>query len=118
MKDMEKRKRVMARSMQLGHCICDPKKPCPCNVFKAEDVCPCAGESLPLPAGPVRLTELVDRPGCASKIDEAMLSLLAQAEFDAVIGVRDAEERAAARCRGNAPQRCDIDIDAAMRERL
>ena len=73
MKDLEKRKRVMQRSMQLGHCICDPKKPCPCDVLKAHDVCPCAGERLDQPAGPIRLTELVDSPGCASKIDEATL---------------------------------------------
>jgi len=73
MKDMEKRRRVMARSMQLGHCICDPKKPCPCDIFREKDVCPCAGERLDALSGPIRLTELVDRPGCASKIDEASL---------------------------------------------
>lgn len=73
MKDMEKRKRVMARSMRLGHCICDPKKACPCEVFREKDVCPCAGERIEPPAGPVRLTELVEKPGCASKIDQAAL---------------------------------------------
>src|SRR3990170_1635548 len=73
MKDLEKRKRVMARSMKLGHCICDPKKPCPCDLLVAQDICPCAGERPEEVAGPVRLTELVDRPGCASKIDEAAL---------------------------------------------
>jgi selenide,water dikinase len=72
-KDVEKRKRVMRRSMRLGHCICDPKKPCPCDVFREKDICPCAGERLEEPSGPVRLTELVDSPGCASKIDEASL---------------------------------------------
>jgi len=73
MKDLEKRKRVMGRSMQLGHCICDAKKPCPCDTLRQHDVCPCAGERLELPAGPVRLTGLVDSPGCASKIDQATL---------------------------------------------
>lgn len=73
MVDAEKRKRVMARSMQLGHCICDPKKDCPCDVFRQEDLCPCAGERPVAPAGPVRLTSLVQSPGCASKIDEATL---------------------------------------------
>jgi selenide,water dikinase len=73
MKDMEKRKRVMQRSMRLGHCICDPKKPCPCDVFREQDLCPCAGERAEQPDGPVRLTELVDSPGCASKIDAASL---------------------------------------------
>ncbi len=72
-KDVEKRNRVMRRSMRLGHCICDPKKPCPCDVFREEGICPCAGERLEESSGPVRLTELVDSPGCASKIDEASL---------------------------------------------
>lgn len=72
-KDLQKRKRVMQRSMQLGHCICDPKKACPCDVLREKDVCPCAGERLQGPPGPVRLTSLVERPGCASKIDQAAL---------------------------------------------
>ncbi len=73
MKDLAKRKRVMARSMRLGHCICDPAKPCPCDVFHEHDVCPCAGERLETAAGPVRLTQLVSSAGCASKIDAATL---------------------------------------------
>jgi len=68
----------MQRSMQLGHCICDPKKPCPCDVFRDQDVCPCAGERLEGPAGPIRLTELVESPGCASKIDQATLTRVLQ----------------------------------------
>jgi len=73
MKNTEKRKRVMQRSTRLGHCICDPKKPCPCDVFSRSDVCLCAGERLEKPNGPVRLTELVENVGCASKIDQAAL---------------------------------------------
>src|SRR3972149_5714749 len=73
-KDVEKRKRVMQRSMRLGHCICDPKKPCPCDILREKDVCPCAGERLETAAGPVRLTELVESAGCASKIDRATLT--------------------------------------------
>jgi len=72
-KDLEKRKRVMQRSIRLGHCICDPKKACPCDVLKEQDCCPCAGERLEPQPGPVRLTELVERPGCASKIDAVSL---------------------------------------------
>jgi len=72
--DREKRKRVMARSMKLGHCVCDPKKPCPCDVFRQHDVCPCAGERFDIQQGPIRLTELVARPGCASKIDAGALA--------------------------------------------
>ena len=63
----------MQRSMQLGHCICDPKKPCPCDVLREQDLCPCAGERPEEPAGPVRLTALVESAGCASKIDQATL---------------------------------------------
>ncbi len=73
MKDLAKRRRVMQRSARLGHCICDPRKPCPCDLLKERDVCLCAGESLEAPAGPVRLTHLVENAGCASKIDQASL---------------------------------------------
>lgn len=72
--DLAKRRRIMQRSIQLGHCICDPKRPCPCDVLKNEDICPCAGErpdSIPLEQ--VKLTQLVHNPGCASKIPAADL---------------------------------------------
>jgi len=59
--------------MRLGHCICDPRLSCPCDILRTKDVCPCAGERLGPAAGPVRLTRLVEKPGCASKIDQAML---------------------------------------------
>jgi selenide,water dikinase len=65
---MEKRKRIMSRSIALGHCVCDPNKPCPCPVFKNRNVCECAGERLPVMSGEVRLTETVRGAGCASKI--------------------------------------------------
>jgi len=71
--NMERRKRVMQRSIKLGHCICDPKKPCPCDIFKEKDICLCAGERLDTPTGPVQLTKLVEKAGCASKIDQAFL---------------------------------------------
>jgi selenide,water dikinase len=74
MKDLAKRKRVMARSMRLGHCICNAKKSCPCDIFQQHDVCPCAGESLDGQAGPVHLMSMVQSAGCASKIDKATLS--------------------------------------------
>jgi selenide,water dikinase len=71
--NMERRKRVMQRSVRLGHCICDPKQPCPCPLFKEKNVCSCAGERLESPTGTVRLTKLVEKAGCASKIDQAFL---------------------------------------------
>lgn len=65
-----KRDRVMARSQQLGHCICDPRKPCPCDLLIEKDVCLCAGERIETPpkTETVRLTQLVKNAGCASKI--------------------------------------------------
>lgn len=70
---MQRRKRVMQRSMKLGHCVCDPKQPCPCDLFKAKNICLCAGERMESPTGPVALTQLVEKAGCASKIDQAFL---------------------------------------------
>jgi selenide,water dikinase len=72
-KASERRKRVMKRSIRLGHCVCDPSQPCPCDLFKEKDICLCAGERLESPTGPVALTQLVEKPGCASKIDQAFL---------------------------------------------
>lgn len=63
----------MQRSMRLGHCICNPKQPCPCELFKQKNICMCAGERLESPAGPIQLTKLVEKAGCASKIDQAFL---------------------------------------------
>ena len=92
----------MQRSMQLGHCICDPKKPCPCDVFLEQDVCPCAGERLDGPAGPVRLTELVESAGCASKIDQATLRRVLQGLPSPGRSAR-ADRHAGRRRRGRVP---------------
>ena len=88
--DLAKRRRVMQRSQKLGHCICQPRQPCPCDVFVNQGVCPCAGEKLPTAAPEsVKLTELVRNPGCASKIPaaelEALLSRLPAVEDPAVV---------------------------------
>lgn len=72
-KNIEKRKRVMQRSIKLGHCICDPRLACPCELFKQKNVCLCAGERLEVQPGPTRLTQLVEKTGCASKIDQGTL---------------------------------------------
>ena len=73
MVDIEKRKRVMARSMALGHCICDPKKAMPLRRLAAARRLSVCGRTAGRAGGPVRLTQLVERPGCASKIDAASL---------------------------------------------
>ena len=57
----------MRRSMQLGHCICEPKKTCPCDTLREQDLCPCAGERVEVWNGTVRLTQLVESPGCPRK---------------------------------------------------
>ncbi len=74
----EKRKQVMARSIKLGHCVCDPRKPCPCPLFKEKNVCTCAGERIPLdePKAAVRLTEYVRHAGCASKVSQKDLDMV------------------------------------------
>ena len=77
--DRTRRKAVMTRSIKLGHCVCDPKKPCPCDVFKEHDVCMCAGERLPAKAEAVGLTQHVHKAGCASKIgQEDLLGILSR----------------------------------------
>ena len=37
MKNLEKRRRIMRRSMRLGHCVCDPQS-LPLRVFRNQDV--------------------------------------------------------------------------------
>ena len=72
--DIAKRRRVMQRSQALGHCICDPRKPCPCDAFTGQGICPCAGERPePVDLSQVHLTQLVHNAGCASKIAPADL---------------------------------------------
>ena len=72
MEASEKRKQVMSRSIRLGHCVCDPRKPCPCDIFKEKDVCLCAGEKIPLETdvSEAKLTDHVRSAGCASKIGQ------------------------------------------------
>lgn len=77
--DRTRRKAVMTRSIRLGHCVCDPQKPCPCDVFKEHDVCQCAGERLPVKAEAAGLTQHVRKAGCASKIgQEDLLGILSR----------------------------------------
>lgn len=73
MVDLEKRRRIMGRSVKLGHCICNPKEPCPCDLFKRKNVCLCAGEREEEAAEAVALTKLVENAGCASKVSQEFL---------------------------------------------
>lgn len=98
--DIAKRKRVMTRSQKLGHCICDAKRPCPCDVFKKLHICPCAGERPePVDASTVKLTQLVRNAGCASKIApadlETVLGRLPEVKDSAVISGLAAADDAA-----------------------
>jgi selenide,water dikinase len=71
--DYGKRKRIMGRSIRLGHCICNPKEPCPCDLFKQKNVCLCSGERDDDALESVPLTALVENAGCASKISQSDL---------------------------------------------
>jgi selenide,water dikinase len=66
----------MQRSIKLGHCICNPKQPCPCDLFKQENVCLCAGERQEDIAENVPLTRFVENAGCASKINQTDLKIV------------------------------------------
>ncbi|HCE45878.1 MAG TPA: selenide, water dikinase SelD [Lentisphaeria bacterium] len=83
----EKRRKIMSRSILLGHCVCDPRKPCPCPNFMDFDVCECAGEKLPTAksAGKIKLTEYVKSAGCASKIAKKEL-------FEMIKGLPDIKD--------------------------
>lgn len=60
----------MQRSIKLGYCICNPKQACPCPTFKEKDICRCAGERIEQAIEGVKLTALVEKAGCASKINQ------------------------------------------------
>ena len=70
---LEKRKRIMTRSIKLGHCVCDPNKDCPCPIFKEKNICECAGEREEIVTGIIKLTEHVRAVGCASKVPKKYL---------------------------------------------
>ena len=105
--NLEKRRRVMERSMRLGHCICDPRRDCPCDVFRDQSICPCAGERPdPVDLSQVKLTQLVRNAGCASKISpadlEAVLKRLPEVNDPAVIsGLAAADDAAIYRIADN-----------------
>jgi selenide,water dikinase len=66
----------MQRSIKLGHCICNPKQPCPCDVFVERNVCLCAGERMEEASENVPLTRYVENAGCASKINQTDLKIV------------------------------------------
>ena len=105
--DFAKRRRVMERSQRLGHCICDPRRPCPCDVFREQSICPCAGERPdPVDFSKLKLTSLVRNAGCASKISpadlETVLKRLPEVNDPAVIsGLAAADDAAIYRIADN-----------------
>jgi selenide,water dikinase len=98
--DLPKRRRVMQRSQRLGHCICDPRRPCPCDLLREQNLCPCAGERPdPVDISQVKLTQLTRNPGCASKIapadlDAALASLPAVEDPAVISGLAAADDAA------------------------
>jgi selenide,water dikinase len=105
--DFSKRRRVMERSRLLGHCICDAQRPCPCDVLREQNLCPCAGERPDAPdISQVKLTQLVCNAGCASKIApadlDAVLARLPAVEDSRVIsGLATADDAAIYRISDN-----------------
>ena len=98
--DSAKRRRVMKRSQMLGHCICDARRPCPCDVLREQNICPCAGERPdPADAAQVKLMDFVRNAVCASKISpadlDAVLSQLPAVNDPAVISGLAAADDAA-----------------------
>ncbi len=93
--------------MRLGHCICEPRRPCPCDVFRNQGICPCAGERPePVDVSQIKLTSLVKNAGCASKIApadlEAVLKRLPPVNDPAVIsGLAAADDAAIYRVADN-----------------
>ncbi|HSA02554.1 MAG TPA: selenide, water dikinase SelD, partial [Candidatus Paceibacterota bacterium] len=88
--DVAKRRQVMERSQALGHCICNPRQPCPCDIFRSQGICPCAGERPdPVDLSQFKLTDHVRNAGCASKIApgdlEAVLARLPAVTDPAVV---------------------------------
>lgn len=114
--NLEKRRQVMERSMRLGHCICDPRRACPCDVFRDQNICPCAGERPdPSDLTQLRLTQLVRNAGCASKIApadlEAVLRRLPEVRDPAVIsGLAAADDAAIYRIAENLSLVQTVDV--------
>ncbi len=105
--NVAKRREVMERSIKLGHCICDPRRACPCNVFREQDLCPCAGERPEtVEISELKLTRMVRNAGCASKISpadlEGVLRRLPEVHDPAVIsGLAAADDAAIYRISDN-----------------
>ena len=98
--DFAKRRRVMERSQGLGHCICDARRACPCDLLRERNLCPCAGERAePVELAQVKLTQLTRNAGCASKMApadlDAVLARLPSVEDSAVISGLAAADDAA-----------------------
>ena len=105
--DLAKRRRVMERSQMLGHCICDVRRACPCDVLREQNICPCAGERPePADVSQVKLMDFVRNAGCASKIPpadlDAVLARLPAVNDPAVIsGLAAADDAAIYRISDN-----------------
>ncbi len=114
--DIAKRRRVMERSQLLGHCICDPRRPCPCDVFRDLGICPCAGERPdPVDLSSLKLMDLAHNAGCASKIApadlDAVLARLPQVEDPNVVsGLAAADDAAIYRINDNLSLVQTVDV--------
>ncbi len=106
----------MQRSMALGHCICDARRGCPCEMFTQQGYCPCAGERPePIDLSQVRLTEHVHNAGCASKIPpaelEAVLARLPKVTDPAVLsGIAAGDDAGLYRLNGDVTLVQTVDV--------
>ncbi|RJP18470.1 MAG: selenide, water dikinase SelD [Candidatus Omnitrophota bacterium] len=111
----EKRKEIMARSIALGHCVCNPKQPCPCDILINSDLCPCAGERPDPPKEKIRLTQHVRKVGCSSKINhndlmKVLSGLPSSDDPNVIIGVAAGDDAGVYRLEGkyNLVQTVDV----------
>ena len=84
----------------LGHCICEVRRPCPCDVLIQQNICPCAGERPDAAdSSQVKLMDFARNAGCASKISpadlDAVLARLPEVKDPAVISGLAAADDAA-----------------------
>ena len=63
----------MERSIALDHCICNVRQPSPCDIFRKQDLCPCAGV---VPGATERSREFVGGAiTVEAGVDEALIHL-------------------------------------------
>lgn len=69
--DLLKRKEVITKSRECGHCIKNDECTCPCPLFEEKNVCSAAGESLECESGiPIHMTDYATNSDLIGKIGQ------------------------------------------------